>query len=133
MRLRESLVRGFNGESLFPLQQDGLLKTTTFRWKFYTAEVSLYEELNLTSAGLSAVIQRASQRQSLGPPKYEQRTTGEQGAGPANSQRMLPLSVSGVGGYANGQELAVDGGTLDQVQPSFVDWLNPSNLIGQFT
>lgn len=49
VRLREHLVRGARGESLFPPQQDGLLKTTTFRWKFYTAETSMYEELNVSS------------------------------------------------------------------------------------
>ena len=37
-------VRGARGESLFPAQQDGLLKSNSvFRWRFFVAQESLYE------------------------------------------------------------------------------------------
>ena len=58
VRIREQIVRGSRGESLFPPQKDGLIKTSTFRWKFYTAETSMYEEMNLETSGVAAIIDR---------------------------------------------------------------------------
>jgi len=49
-------VRGAKGESLYPLQQDGMIKTTAFRWKFYTAEESKYEHQVIVSLFLSLSV-----------------------------------------------------------------------------
>mmetsp|Transcript_18012 Transcript_18012/g.59159 ORF Transcript_18012/g.59159 Transcript_18012/m.59159 type:complete len:447 (-) Transcript_18012:1195-2535(-) len=62
IRLRPQRICGKNGESLEPRQSDGLLKTSTFRWRFFTthgsSEISRYEYNNQVSAGVSAVIAR---------------------------------------------------------------------------
>ena len=62
VRVRAQRVCGSKGESLEPLQGDGLLKTSSFRWSFFTthgsSEVSRYEFNNVDSAGVAAVLQR---------------------------------------------------------------------------
>ena len=65
VRIRPNRVCGSKGESLEPLQGDGLLKTTAFRWVFYTthgsSEVSRYEFNNIETSGLTALLQRYRQ------------------------------------------------------------------------
>jgi hypothetical protein len=56
--VREHLIRGSKGESVYPIQQDGMIRTSAFRWKFYTAEESKYELQNAFSCGVSPVLER---------------------------------------------------------------------------
>ena len=56
--IREHLIRGLQGESVDPVQQDGMIRTSAFRWKFYTAEESRYELQNAFSSGVSPVLER---------------------------------------------------------------------------
>ena len=35
-----------------------MIKTTSFRWKFYTAEESKYEQQNAFSSGIAPVLER---------------------------------------------------------------------------
>ena len=58
-------MRGAHGETLYPRQPDGLLRTTTFRWKFYTADESPYAKQNAASSGLAPVLCRAKARVGL--------------------------------------------------------------------
>ncbi|KAJ1491254.1 hypothetical protein T484DRAFT_1883043, partial [Baffinella frigidus] len=62
VRIRPRRVCGSEGESLEPLQADGLLKTSSFRFRFFTthgaSEVSRYEFNNADSAGVAQVLQR---------------------------------------------------------------------------
>lgn len=58
-------MRGAHGETLYPRQPDGLLRTTTFRWKFYTADESPYAKQNAASSGLAPVLRRAKARVGL--------------------------------------------------------------------
>ena len=77
------IVRGSRGESLFPPQKDGLIKTSTFRWKFYTAETSMYEEMNLETSGVAAIIDRVVTQ------KGDKKAGGLQTLNPAQDSRVL--------------------------------------------
>lgn len=61
-RVRPDRVCGLCGESLYPLQADGLLKASTIRWRFFTthgrSEVSRYQYNNAESAGVAPVLKR---------------------------------------------------------------------------
>lgn len=122
VRIREHLVRGANGESLFPRQQDGMLRTSTFRWKFYSGETSIYEEHNMASSGVSRIMRRLHQGLLLPldgsqmVPEASLRSVGYMGG----DARMM--QAAGLPGYGGG------GGQRQQESP--MDWLNPANLLG---
>eukprot|EP00802_Teleaulax_amphioxeia_P006592 Tamp_06596.p1 GENE.Tamp_06596~~Tamp_06596.p1 ORF type:complete len:687 (-),score=57.34 Tamp_06596:479-2539(-) len=57
VRIHTDKVRGSRGESLLPRQKDGLVKTSLFRFKFYTREsTGQYEELNTSASGCREVV-----------------------------------------------------------------------------
>lgn len=61
VRVRETLIKGARGECMVPLQPDGIIKSSTFRWKFYAGSDASYEEANLCSSGLANVLARYRQ------------------------------------------------------------------------
>jgi hypothetical protein len=122
VRIREHLVRGAAGESLFPRQQDGMLRTSTFRWKFYSGETSVYEEHNMASSGVSQIMRRLHQGLLLPldgsqmVPEASLRSVGYLGGDP----RMM--QAAGFPGYGVAQDRGA--GAIG------IDWLNPASLIG---
>mmetsp|Transcript_18255 Transcript_18255/g.59953 ORF Transcript_18255/g.59953 Transcript_18255/m.59953 type:complete len:331 (+) Transcript_18255:925-1917(+) len=109
VRIRDYLIRGSSGESLFPRQPDGIIKTSIFRWKFYAASSSLYSEANLASSGVARSV-RLYREQVMKEFSTPQRGETVQAI---NSETLTPGRIRRDDGRRN----------------DALNWLIPSNIL----
>mmetsp|Transcript_14392 Transcript_14392/g.49154 ORF Transcript_14392/g.49154 Transcript_14392/m.49154 type:complete len:558 (-) Transcript_14392:294-1967(-) len=123
VRLHAELVYGAHNQTLFPRQQDGLLKTSVFRWKFYTCEVSIYEEFNAMSSGLSDLI-RAWREKQIRKEMERERAR--------NLQAVEGSKVENESFHLFRPDAAerMDSRPREQNNNDGLGWLNPGNFLG---
>jgi len=123
VRLNADLVYGAHNQTLFPRQQDGLLKTSVFRWKFYTCEVSIYEEFNAMSSGLSDLMRVWREKQRKKEMDSDRARTLQAGEGYKGEDDSFQL-------FGSEASERADNTQREQPNNDGLSWLNAGNFIG---